>query len=178
MPASAVRPGCCSPCSPWAGRWLPMSSISSPTTRSATWSRRRHPVRDISKRFLKDPWRWASVWTINEQIKNPHLIYPGDVIVLTYVDGKPQLSVQREEKLAPALRPPRAAPAEVVEEPAGETPGGMKVARLQARVYSEPIKEAIPTISPDQIVPFLTEPLVVDPGSARSAPAVRDHRPR
>ena len=29
---------------------------------------------DISTRFLKDPWRWASVWTINEQVKNPHLI--------------------------------------------------------------------------------------------------------
>jgi len=61
---------------------------------------------DISKRFLQDPWRWASVWTINDQVKNPHLIYPGDVILLTYVDGKPQLGVMREEKLAPAPAAP------------------------------------------------------------------------
>ena len=133
---------------------------------------------DISKRFLKDPWRWASVWTINDQIKNPHLIYPGDVILLTYVDGKPQLSVMREEKLAPAPAPvPDAAPAPVevpqaevepvvtpttaIEEPAGETPTGMRVIKLRPKAHAEPISSAIPTISPDAIVPFLTEPLVV-----------------
>ena len=120
---------------------------------------------DISKRFLKDPWRWASVWTINQQIKNPHLIYPGDVIILTYVDGKPQLVVERGEVPAPApgVAPaPELAPApEVIEEPAGETPSGMKVVRLKPRAYTVKIEEAIPTISPDVIVPFLTEPMVV-----------------
>ncbi|HJW81022.1 MAG TPA: LysM domain-containing protein [Acidiferrobacterales bacterium] len=120
---------------------------------------------DISKRFLKDPWRWASVWTINEQIKNPHLIYPGDVILLTYVDGKPQLSVQREEKLAPApeavVEEVEIAPTTAIEEPAGETPSGMKVVKLHPKAHVESISAAIPTISPDAIVPFLTEPLVV-----------------
>ena len=139
---------------------------------------------DISKRFLQDPWRWASVWTINDQVKNPHLIYPGDVILLTYVDGKPQLGVMREEKLAPApaapvtetvAAPVIAAPAEApqaevepvitpttaIEEPAGETPTGMKVVRLRPKAHAEPISAAIPTISPEAIVPFLTEPLVV-----------------
>jgi hypothetical protein len=127
---------------------------------------------DISKRFLKDPWRWASVWTINDQIKNPHLIYPGDVILLTYVDGKPQLSVQREEKPAAAAAPapagepqvevePVIAPTTAIEEPAGETPTGMKVVKLHPKAHAEPITSAIPTISPDVIVPFLTEPLVV-----------------
>mgnify|MGYP003471477339 CR=1 FL=1 len=126
---------------------------------------------DISKRFLKDPWRWASVWTINDQIKNPHLIYPGDVILLTYVDGKPQLSVMREEKLAPvapaAAEAPQAdvepvtMPTTAIEEPAGETPSGMKVVRLRPKAHAESIASAIPTISPDAIVPFLTEPLVV-----------------
>jgi len=129
---------------------------------------------DISTRFLKDPWRWASVWTINDQIKNPHLIYPGDVILLTYVDGKPQLSVQREEKFVPApAAAPAPAPADVpqaevepyattaIEEPAGETPTGMKVVKLRPKAHVESIASAIPTISPDVIVPFLTEPLVV-----------------
>jgi len=130
---------------------------------------------DISSRFLKDPWRWASVWTINEQIKNPHLIYPGDVIMLVWVDGKPQLTVQREEKLAP---PPTEAPAEApvaeappvtteigpttaVEEPAGTTPSGMPVVKLRPRIHAAPIEDAIPTISPDVIAPFLTQPLAV-----------------
>jgi len=119
---------------------------------------------DISKRFLKDPWRWASVWTINEQVKNPHLIYPGDVILLTYVDGKPQLSVAREEKVAPApagVEELTATPTTAIEEPAGETPTGMNVVKLRPRAHAESIASAIPTISPEAIVPFLTEPLAV-----------------
>lgn len=119
---------------------------------------------DISKRFLKDPWRWASVWTINEQVKNPHLIYPGDVILLTYVDGKPQLSVAREEKVAPApagVEELAVTPTTAIEEPAGETPTGMNVVKLRPRAHAESITSAIPTISPEAIVPFLTEPLAV-----------------
>ena len=134
---------------------------------------------DISQRFLKDPWRWASVWKNNDQIKNPHLIYPGDVIVLTYVEGKPQLGVLREEKLAPAPAPtetaaPAAAPAPEVAAapaaaPAGEAPSGMNVVKLEPRVHSEPIKQPVPTISPDVIAPFLTQPLVVGRSELRDA---------
>ena len=119
---------------------------------------------DISKQFLKDPWRWASVWTINEQIKNPHLIYPGDIILLTYVDGKPQLSVVRDEPPAEAPQAevaPVVTPTTGIEEPAGETPSGMKVVKLLPKAHVGSIESAIPTISPDAIVPFLTEPLVV-----------------
>lgn len=136
---------------------------------------------DISTRFLKDPWRWASVWKINEQIANPHLIYPGDVILLTYVDGKPQLTVQREEPPAPAP-PPAEAPAapppsgelppddrRPIEVPAGETPSGMKIVKLKPRAYATSLREAIPTITPDAIVPFLTEPHVVSKGELERA---------
>ncbi len=46
----------------------------------------------IAEKFLKSPWQWPSVWHVNEQVANPHLIYPGDVLRLTWVNGQPSLS--------------------------------------------------------------------------------------
>ncbi|MES9844699.1 MAG: LysM peptidoglycan-binding domain-containing protein, partial [Candidatus Sedimenticola sp. 6PFRAG5] len=46
---------------------------------------------DISAKFLRDPWQWPNVWYVNPQIENPHLIYPGDIITLIYVNGQPVL---------------------------------------------------------------------------------------
>ena len=117
---------------------------------------------DISARFLKDPWRWASMWKINQQIKNPHLIYPGDVIMLTYdANGQPQLSVLRDEKAAPSTgTTPAPAPA-VEPTDTSPAPAGMSVVKLSPKARVEALSNAIPTISPDAIVPFLTQPLVV-----------------
>ena len=87
----------------------------------------------ISAKFLKEPWRWPEVWRMNrDQIRNPHRIYPGDVIVLDRdANGNPQLRLAGEGKLSP-------------------------------KVYSETISTAIPTIAASVIEPFLSQPLVVN----------------
>lgn len=52
---------------------------------------------DISRMFLDKPWLWPELWRNNTQIMNPHLIYPGDVLILKIVDGEPVLEVVREK---------------------------------------------------------------------------------
>ncbi|CDI00926.1 putative Peptidoglycan-binding LysM [Candidatus Competibacter denitrificans Run_A_D11] len=64
----------------------------------------------IASRFLKNPWQWRQIWRKNQQIRNPHRIYPGDVLRFSYDPaGNPQLEIgQREEvpllKLVPEVR--------------------------------------------------------------------------
>ena len=61
---------------------------------------------DISDHFLRDPWLWPEIWYVNPQIANPHLIYPGDVIKMIYLDGRPRLTLQRSRdvKLSPEVK--------------------------------------------------------------------------
>lgn len=63
---------------------------------------------DISAKFLESPWKWPEVWSYNPQIKNPHLIYPGDVVYLEYdAQGRPVLRVSRSQptvKMTPDSR--------------------------------------------------------------------------
>ena len=47
---------------------------------------------DISARFLAKPWLWPEIWQANPQVKNPHLIYPGDMLSLVYVDGEARIT--------------------------------------------------------------------------------------
>lgn len=75
---------------------------------------------DISSRFLNNPWYWPEIWHVNPQIENPHLIFPGDELVLVYIDGQRRITVgrrgeasrttklrrKRELRLSPALFQP------------------------------------------------------------------------
>ena len=99
---------------------------------------------DISGRFLRSPWRWPEIWHVNQQIANPHLIYPGDQLDLVYIDGKPQLRLRRGPlKLSPTVR-------------------------------STPWDGAIPTLPLDAIGPFLTRPYVMEAGQLDAAPYIVD----
>jgi hypothetical protein len=102
---------------------------------------------DISKRFLKNPWFWPEIWQVNPQIKNPHLIYPGDVLGLVYVEGKPKLTmIQRGPD--------------------------SEVLKLSPKARITPLDTAIPTIPLSAISSFLTRNRVVAPAELKSAPYV------
>lgn len=60
----------------------------------------------IAGMYLEQPWRWPELWDVNPQIDNPHLIFPGDRLSLTWVNGEPRLGVQRSRdvKLTPRMR--------------------------------------------------------------------------
>lgn len=59
---------------------------------------------DISGKFLTNPWQWPELWGNNPQIKNPHLIYPGDILYFSIVNGRPQLSFSKDVSLSPRIR--------------------------------------------------------------------------
>jgi len=58
---------------------------------------------DISGRFLQNPWEWPKLWRANPQVKNPHLIYPGDRLRLKWVNGQPTLVHSRGKRTGSAI---------------------------------------------------------------------------
>lgn len=107
---------------------------------------------DISERFLKNPWLWPEVWHINPAIRNPHLIYPGDVVVLFYVDGKPFLTLEGAAGIP--------------------VPEGIKVVKLSPKARTESLEKAISTIPRDAIAPFLARTRVVTKEELEKAPYI------
>lgn len=122
----------------------------------------------ISSKFLSDPWRWPEIWRMNqEQIRNPHLIYPGDVIVLDRSVSPPQL------RLESAAQGGAAGEGAGRDGPGRDGPGRDGGAKLSPKVYSESLgATAIPAISPRKIEPFLSQPLIIEDGGLDDAPRV------
>jgi hypothetical protein len=120
---------------------------------------------DIAERFLNEPWRWPDVWQVNPQISNPHLIFPGDTIVLSFVNGKPQLSVADDSM--PATNPNDSAPTRDEGEPGS-------LVKLSPQVRTTAISKAIPAIPIDAVQQFLTRPYVADKAQLDRAPYIVD----
>jgi hypothetical protein len=96
---------------------------------------------DIAATFLKDPWYWPEIWYVNPQIENPHLIYPGDVLGLIYVDGAPRITNVRGSSY-----------------------------RLSPEARITPLTEAITSISYDSISAFLSRGVVIERDEVDSLP--------
>ena len=106
---------------------------------------------DISSMFLKEPWYWPEIWHVNPQVKNPHLIYPGDVLTLVYIDGQPRIQLTR---------------------------GSTGTNRLSPQVRSEEMESAITSIPFSDIKPFLAGGTIMSKDELKSLPhivALRDH---
>lgn len=100
----------------------------------------------IAGQFLRDPWRWREVWQANPGVANPNLIFPGDILEVTYTAaGEPRIRTAR---------------------------GGMRTVRLSPRIRVSEIDRAIPTIPITSVAPFLTRPLVTDSEAINDAPYV------
>ncbi len=101
----------------------------------------------LAQRFLVQPWQWPEIWFVNEQVANPHLIYPGDVLTLIVQKGRPQLV--RAETTAPD-----------------------RVLRLGPQVRQLDLDRAIPAIPLEAIRDFLSAPRLVDARELERAPYI------
>lgn len=99
----------------------------------------------IAHRFFNDPWQWPQIWGLNQDtIKDPHWIYPGDVVRLDRQHGKLDVDTAR---------------------------GTGGIVKLTPQVRSSPGRSlAIPAVPRGDIAPFLKYPLVVNEGDLAHAP--------
>ncbi len=104
----------------------------------------------ISGLFLKSPWRWPELWGMNLQdIRNPHLIYPGQQLYLEKSNGRATLRSRQA---------------------AGDGP---PTVRVSPRTRFESLADAsIPTLASSAIEPFLTEAMIVDEATFATAPRI------
>ena len=110
---------------------------------------------DISGKFFRDPWRWPYIWGMNKDtIKDPHWIYPGDLIILDRATGTLRIG-QADEKSTESARSERG------------------VIKLPPRIRAgRSDHDAIPSIPASAIAPFLSQPLVVEEGALKEGPVL------
>ncbi len=96
---------------------------------------------DIAGTFLKDPWFWPEIWYVNPDIENPHLIYPGDVLGLVYIDGQPRITNVRASTF-----------------------------RLSPQARITPLTDAVATIPYEAVAAFLSSGVVLEKGEIDRLP--------
>ena len=96
---------------------------------------------DIAGTFLKDPWFWPEIWYVNPDIENPHLIYPGDVLGLVYIDGKPRIMNVRASTY-----------------------------RMSPQARITPLADAVVSIPYESVASFLSSGVVLEKGEAERLP--------
>jgi hypothetical protein len=141
----------------------------------------------ISERYTDSPWRWPDLWNMNkEQIRNPHLIYPGYVLILDRERGQltiakpgaePVPGAREGEPRTPATgEPPSAATGEptTTTPPSTSTAAGQPgLVKLTPQLRAESLaRQGIPSIPANLIEPFLTRPLVIEPDGLDKAPTI------
>jgi hypothetical protein len=141
---NAPAPAAAAGSSATAGSGENSAPVANPTAPMHYTVKRGDTLWSIASMYLKDPWLWPEVWIINPQVPNPHLIYPGDKLALAYGAGG-RVEVHLEQ--------------------AGAT-------RLDPRLRSDPLANAIPTIPYSAIAAFLSRPTLMSDDEMRRAPYV------
>ena len=125
----------------------------------------------ISSMFLRSPWRWPELWGMNlEEIRNPHLIYPGQGLVLDKTSGRAVL--RNASAATPGAAAPSAPAAAGVAGVTGGDESGIQTVRLSPRTRYEPAGGALTTLQMGAIEPFLAEPIIVEENELASAPRI------
>ena len=114
----------------------------------------------IANKFLKDSWQWPEVWYVNPKVRNPHLIYPGDELVLYFANGAPHIAKSGE------------GPAEVASAGPALPPGGLGDMRPHTREAA--LDQAVYSIPLDKIKAFLHGPRLVGEDDLDDAPYLVD----
>jgi hypothetical protein len=131
---------------------------------------------DISATFFKDPWKWQQIWGLNKDtIKNPHWIYPGDIVILDRSAGTLHVgdTNQQPEALDSSATSSSATPSISSNNSLSSTNSNSSSNVVRLSPHSREISSdhtAIPTIPLNAIAPFLTKPLVVDDLNFAGAP--------
>ena len=114
---------------------------------------------DISGTFFKDPWKWPHIWGLNKDtIKDPHWIYPGDVIFLDRNNGTLRIGESG------------ASSAEMAASGVSDTGNTVKL-YPEVRIYPSS-HDAISSIPASAIQPFLTRPLIIEADELKNAPTL------
>lgn len=134
---------------------------------------------DISGKFLTHPSQWPELWSWNPQVKNPHLIYPGDTLYFSVVNGQPRLSFSRDtanynaSQNAPGSGNCTLSEADIHN---GRTSFALAPdnGKLSPCIRETSTKNAISLIPSENIAKFLSTPRVVGENDLKTAPYILD----